>query len=111
MYLRVMLFFTRLFSQVPTVDLSLSYSKIRETVFNNSTCKKLKFFKIILTTYFAIGEVIDLLTDVGDIRFWFIVCSTTSDVVVGFRQTNDGAFQPDKHRVCQCGMVCLWVIA
>lgn len=61
-------------------------------------------------TYFAVGEVIDLLTDVGDIGFWFIVCSTAGNVVVGFRQTNDGALQPDEHRLCQGGMVCLWVI-
>lgn len=36
-------------------------------------------------TYFAVGEVIDLLTDVSDIRFGFIVCGTAGDVVVGFR--------------------------
>lgn len=65
---------------------------------------------MILTTYFAVGEVIDLLTDVGDIGFWLTVCSTTGDVVVGLRQTNDGALQPNKHGVCQCGVVRLWVI-
>lgn len=66
---------------------------------------------LIISTHFAVGEVIDLLTDVVDIGFRFIVCSTTSDVVVGFRQSDDGAFQPDKQRVCQCGVVCLRVVA
>ncbi len=30
--------------------------------------------------------------------------------MVGFRQTNDGALQPDIDRVCQGGMVRLWVV-
>lgn len=37
-----------------------------------------------LTTYFAVAEVVDLLTDVSDIRFRFIVRGTASYVVVGF---------------------------
>lgn len=63
------------------------------------------------TTYFAVAEVVDLLTDVSDIRFRFVVRGTTSYVVVGFRETDDGAFQPDEHRVRQRGVVHLWVIA
>lgn len=63
-----------------------------------------------IPTYFAVGEVIDLLADEAYIWFWFIECSTAGNVVVGFRQTNDGALQADIHRVCQCGMVCLRVI-
>lgn len=68
------------------------------------------FFKLIRTTYFAVGEVIDLLADVGDFWFWFIMRRTPGDVVVGFRQANDRPFQADKHRVCQRGMVRLRVI-
>lgn len=62
-------------------------------------------------THLAVAEVIDLLTDVGDLRFRFIVRCTTSNVVVGLGQTDDGSFQPDKHRVCQRGVVHLRVIA
>lgn len=68
------------------------------------------FLKLMQTTYFAVGEVIDLLADVVDFWFWFIMRRTPGDVVVGFRQANDRTFQADKHRVCQRGMVHLWVI-
>lgn len=34
-----------------------------------------------------------------------------SDVVVGLRETDDGAFQPDKDGVRHGGVVHLWVIA
>lgn len=63
-----------------------------------------------MTIYIAVGEVINFLTDVGDIGFWFTVGGTPGNVAVGFRQTNDGALQSDIHRVCQCGMVRLWII-
>lgn len=63
-----------------------------------------------VTTYFAVCEVIDLLTDIVDIRLWLIVCGTAGNVVVGLGQTDDGALQTNIHRVRQCGMVHLWVI-
>lgn len=66
---------------------------------------------MIPATYFAVGEVVNLLTDVGDVGLWLVVRSATGNVVVGFRQANDGAFQPDVDGVCQGGMVGLWVIA
>lgn len=66
---------------------------------------------MIPATYFTVGEVVNLLADVGDVGLRFVVRSATSNVVVGFRQANDGAFQPDEDRVCQSGMVGLWVIA
>lgn len=61
-------------------------------------------------THLAVGEVIDLLADVGDVRFGFIVGSATGNVTVGFGQTQDGALQTDKDRVGQRGVVCLRVI-
>lgn len=63
-----------------------------------------------VAAHLAAAEVVDLLTDVGDVRFSFIVRRTPSDVVVGLGQTDDGSFQPDKHRVCQRGVVGLRVV-
>lgn len=63
------------------------------------------------TTYFAVGEVIDLLADVRDFRLGLVVRRAAGDVVVGFRQTDDGALQADKHGVRQCGVVRLRVVA
>lgn len=63
-----------------------------------------------VTTYFAVCKIINLLTDVVNIRFWFIVRGTAGDVVVGFRQSNDGSLQSDKDGLSQCGMIRLWVV-
>lgn len=63
------------------------------------------------TTYFAVGEVIDLLADVGDFRLGLVVRRAASNVVVGFGQADDGALQADEHGVCQCGVVRLRVVA
>lgn len=63
------------------------------------------------TTYFAVGEVIDLLADVSDFRLGLVVRRAAGNVVVGFRQTDDGALQADEHGVRQCGVVCLRVVA
>lgn len=63
------------------------------------------------TTYFAVVEVIDLLADVGDFRLRLVVRRAAGDVVVGFGQADDGAFQADEHRVRQRGVVRLRVVA
>lgn len=62
-------------------------------------------------TYSAVAEVVDLLTDVGDVRFGFVVRGTASDVVVGLREADDGALQPDEDGVRHGGVVQLRVIA
>lgn len=64
-----------------------------------------------LRTNLAVGEVIDLLADVGDFRLRLVVCRAAGNVVVGFRQADDGALQADEHRVCQRGVVRLRVVA
>lgn len=62
-------------------------------------------------THLAVGQVIDLLADVGNVGFRLVVCGTAGDVPVGLGQTQDGALQTDVNRVGQGGVVHLWVVA
>lgn len=61
--------------------------------------------------HLAVGHVIDLLADVGDVRFRLVVCSTAGDIPVGLGQTQDRALEPDINRVGQGGVVHLRVVA
>lgn len=61
--------------------------------------------------HLAVGQVVDLLANVGDVGFGLVVCGAAGDVAVGLGQTQDGALQTDVDGVGQGGMVHLWVVA
>lgn len=61
--------------------------------------------------HLAVSQVIDLLADVGDVRFRLVVYGTAGDVAIGLGQTQDGAFETDVNRVGQGGMVHLRIVA
>jgi len=64
-----------------------------------------------ILNYLAVSQVIDLLANVGDVRFGLIVGCAACNVSVGLGESKGGAFQSHVDRVGQCGMVSLWVIA
>lgn len=61
--------------------------------------------------HLAVGEVVDLLADEGDVGFGLIVRGAAGDVAVGLGQTQDGALQAHVHRVSQGGVVHFRVVA
>lgn len=62
---------------------NLSFTRNQKNVFSNQ--------QAFTTPHPAVGQIVDLLADVGDVRFGLVVCGTAGDVPVGLGQTQDRA--------------------
>ncbi len=63
------------------------------------------------TTHLTVGEIIDFLANIADVRFELVEGCPAGNIAVRFGQSQDRALQTHIHRVCECGVIRLRVIA